>query len=877
MTENKPDKQIRSKQKSKGVYPFVKRGLDIIFSTLLTVLLTPFMLLIALLIVITSKGSPLFLQKRVGKDKKYFTILKFRTMYSDTAKDIPTHLLDDPERFLTPVGKMLRKLSLDELPQLLNILAGQMSFIGPRPALWNQDDLVALRDRFNANGVRPGLSGWAQVNGRDELPLPVKARYDGEYVEKMSFLFDFKCLFKTFTSVISAKGIKEGKSESFADRPVKICMVTTIAKAFNWFVSDSAKNFAQKGFDVTVMCGEMDDEFIRKHEAFAKCRPLSIKRGTDVKSIMKCIKEMKRIFKEEKFDIIQYSTPNAALCCSLAGASFKKIKFRIYGQWGLRYVGFDSGIKRFIFKGIEKFTCKKATHIISTSPKNMEFAIEEKLCKKEKICVIGKGGTIGVDFGIYDIEKKAENRQIIRSEYAIADDITVFGYIGRLNADKGVNELIRAYRALQHERSDVKLMLIGMDDSTNPPEAELMSWARECDSVIITGGVPSQRVAQLMSAIDILVHPTYREGFSMVLQEAMAMALPIITTDVPGPSEVIVNGETGILVPSHSDKALFDEMKALMVDSSRRDMYSRNGRRRVEMYFARPVMLQNIYTHYCRILGIEDKHLKLMYLTANPQAAIEAENAGVDRIFLDLEILGKEERQGHLDTVVSHSSLDDVKKLRAVIHKAKLLVRCNPVHKGLKSEIDRIINDGADMIMLPYFKTVEEVRTFLRIVGGRVHTVLLFETAEAVELVDEILELEGIDEVFVGLNDLHLSYGMRFMFELLSDGTVERLCNKFRDKGIPYGFGGIAKIGEGLLKSDYVIGEHKRLGSTCAILSRTFRNEVDASRPIDDFRGEIMLLRKREEEISGWNEEQFEANRITVCEAVDTIVQKIMR
>ncbi len=872
MTDNK--KKTEKVKSNKRVYGGVKRVLDFVFSALLIILLTPFMLIISLLIVLTSKGSPLFLQKRVGRDKSYFTILKFRTMYSDTERDIPTHLLNDPERYLTPVGKVLRKMSLDELPQLFNIFVGQMSFIGPRPALWNQDDLIKLRDRFDANSVRPGLSGWAQVNGRDEISLSVKAKLDGEYVERMSFLFDLKCLYKTFSSVISARGIKEGTGAKFSDRPVKICMVTTISKAFNWFVSDSAKNFAEKGFDVTVMCGEMDEEFIQKHSSFAKCRPLSIKRGTDVKSILKCIKEMKKIFKEEKFDIIQYSTPNAALCCSLSGAAFRRIPVRVYGQWGLRYVGFSKGIKRFVFKRIEKFTCRKATHIISTSPKNMEFALSEKLCDKKKICVIGKGGTIGVDFGIYDINKKAENRRLIRSEYSISDNEFVFGYIGRLNRDKGVSELISAFRMLLDDYPDVRLMLVGMDDSTNPVNPQLMKWARESERVIITGGVPVQRVAQLMSGIDILVHPTYREGFSMVLQEAMAMALPIITTDVPGPSEVIVDGKTGVLVPSHNDKALLAEMKALMNDPERRARYSENGRLRVERYFARPVMLQNIYMHYSRLLGIENRHLKLMYLTANPQAAVVAENAGVDRIFLDLEILGKA-RQRHLDTFVSTANIEDVKKLREVVKKSELLVRCNPVHTGLADEIDRIINDGADIIMLPYFKTVEQVRTFLDLVAGRVRTILLFETAEAVEHVDEILKLDGIDEVYIGLNDLHLSYGMNFMFEPLADGTVEYLCKKFKAKGLPYGFGGIAKIGEGLLKSDYVIAEHKRLGSTCAILSRTFRNEVDASRPIDDFRGEITLLRKREEEISSWDECQFEENRLLVAEKTKEIVKII--
>lgn len=271
----------------------------------------------------------------------------------------------------------------------------------------------------------------------------------------------------------------------------------------------------------------------------------------------------------------------------------------------------------------------------------------------------------------------------------------------------------------------------------------------------------------------------------------------------------------------------------------------------------------------------DDEKIKFMYLTSDPVAAHQAEEAGVDRVFLDLEILGKEERQGHLDTVVSHASLADVAILRKAVKKAKLLVRCNPVHEGLGPEIDRIIADGADIIMLPYFKTADDARTFLSLVNGRIRTVLLFETAESVENIDEILSLQGIDEVYIGLNDLHLNYKMDFMFELLANGTVEYMCKKFREKNLPYGFGGIAKIGEGMLRSDDVIAEHKRLGSTCAILSRTFRNEVDASRPIDDFAGEIELLRNREFEVSLWDETKFEQNRQSVCCVVESIVQRI--
>jgi O-antigen biosynthesis protein WbqP len=172
--------------------------------------LSPFYLIIAILIKLDSKGPVFFKQKRVGKDKKHFYILKFRTMRTDTPKDMPTHMLSNPEIFITRVGKFLRKSSLDELPQLINILKGEMSIIGPRPALWNQYDLIEERDKYGANNVVPGLTGWAQINGRDELPIPVKAKLDGEYVENISFLFDLKVFFKTIKSVLKSEGVKEG-------------------------------------------------------------------------------------------------------------------------------------------------------------------------------------------------------------------------------------------------------------------------------------------------------------------------------------------------------------------------------------------------------------------------------------------------------------------------------------------------------------------------------------------------------------------------------------------------------------------------------------------------------------------------------------------
>lgn len=195
----------------KKPYLVIKRIIDVIFSILGLIILIPVFLIVSIAIKIESKGPIIFKQKRIGKRKKYFTIYKFRTMRSDTPKDMPTHMLKNANGCITKVGNILRKTSLDELPQLVNILKGDMSIIGPRPALWNQDDLVEEREKYHANDIRPGLTGWAQVNGRDELEIPVKAKYDGEYIEKVSLWFDIKIFFKTIINVFKHEGIVEGE------------------------------------------------------------------------------------------------------------------------------------------------------------------------------------------------------------------------------------------------------------------------------------------------------------------------------------------------------------------------------------------------------------------------------------------------------------------------------------------------------------------------------------------------------------------------------------------------------------------------------------------------------------------------------------------
>lgn len=273
--------------------------------------------------------------------------------------------------------------------------------------------------------------------------------------------------------------------------------------------------------------------------------------------------------------------------------------------------------------------------------------------------------------------------------------------------------------------------------------------------------------------------------------------------------------------------------------------------------------------------------IKLMYITNRPEIAQIAESSGVDRIFVDMESLGKAERQNGMDSVQLRHTFNDVRAIKDAVENADVLVRINPIHEATDEycssgeEIDRVIKSGADIIMLPYIRTAEEVKEFVEYVDGRVKTMPLIETPEAVDVIDDILEIPGIDEIFIGLNDLSIGYHKKFMFELLSDGTVETLCLKFKLKGIPYGFGGIASLGNGMLPSEYIIREHYRLGSTAAILSRSFCNlekvkhiGVVSSTFIDGIKAIRELETECEERISYFRENEKEvARRVkSICE-----------
>ena len=269
--------------------------------------------------------------------------------------------------------------------------------------------------------------------------------------------------------------------------------------------------------------------------------------------------------------------------------------------------------------------------------------------------------------------------------------------------------------------------------------------------------------------------------------------------------------------------------------------------------------------------------LKLMYITNDPAVAKIAADAGVDRIFIDMEVLGKAERQGGMDTVQSHHVPEDIAKVRAAIgNKAGIMARVNPLNPNSQAEINVSIENGADVIMLPMWRTADDMRQLVSMVGGRAKIMPLLETDTAVNNLQDAVKADGIDQMHIGLNDLHLCYHQKFMFQLLADGTVDRLCTQLRGANIPYGFGGVGRPGSGTLPAEYIIGEHYRLGSQYVILSRSFCNtgkitDMDEIRRI--FTEGVADIRRVERNCAAWTQEQFEENHRRVCACVDKIVR----
>jgi len=366
----------------------------------------------------------------------------------------------------------------------------------------------------------------------------------------------------------------------------KLCFITTIEDTQESFIIPALYKFKEKGYDITIIC-TMSERFLERYSKDFQCINVQMQRGISIKECLTKPFEYYRIFKKNKFDYVQYATTNASFYCCLV-AKLLGIKTRVYCSWGLLYEGY-TGIKRTIFKRIEKFLCDTATHITVASYKNLEVAANDGVLDRRRATVIGDGGTIGVDLNVFNMAKREAFKAEVLAEYPVLKDKTVFGYVGRIETDKGISELLTAF--IEANKPNYALLLIGPFDKLRCNiKPELLETAQSMDNIIIHGF--SREVPKYMSAMDILVHPTYREGFSMVIQQAMAMGAAIITTDVPGPSEVIEEGKSGLLVQDHNAEELSKAMVRLGEDKELQKSFAEAGLERVREKFERNLMLQ---------------------------------------------------------------------------------------------------------------------------------------------------------------------------------------------------------------------------------------------------------------------------------------------
>lgn len=341
----------------------------------------------------------------------------------------------------------------------------------------------------------------------------------------------------------------------------KICFITTISVTLTSFVLEFAKYMHNYGdYDITFICNK-DDEFARELPEYIHYIPVDMKRGISISGISSCVK-MWRIFRKNKFDLIQYSTPNAALYASIAGW-LGRIPVRLYCQWGLAFVGF-SGMKRILFKCEEKLVCKLSTWIEPDSQGNLRFCHEQKLYPQKKGSVVHKGSASGVSLQKFDITKKELYRTDIRNKLKISEDAFVYGFVGRITGDKGINELLLVTKNILKLYKNVYVLIIGEIDKENSVNTKLYDWSKMEHHIIYCGA--TNEVQKYMAAMDCYVMPSYREGFGLTVVEAGAMGLPVICTNIPGPTDAIHDGVTGLIIDKKNTKALKDAILRLYLD-----------------------------------------------------------------------------------------------------------------------------------------------------------------------------------------------------------------------------------------------------------------------------------------------------------------------
>lgn len=563
----------------KGFYArYMKRIIDLILSFGGLVVLSPVFLFVIIAIKIDDPGPVLFTQKRLGQNKQYFKLHKFRSMKMCTPHDVPTHMLENPEQYITKVGKVLRKTSLDELPQIWDIFIGNMSVIGPRPGLWNQDLLTSERDKYRANDVKPGLTGWAQINGRDELEIPVKAKLDGEYVEKMSFVFDVKCFLGTILSVAKSDGVVEGgtgelKKQKESGHQYRLLLVANVAKEHVIkFHIPTIKMLKEFGWKVDVACSGEDliPYCDNQYQLSYRRSPFTIK-------TFKGIRELKKIIDEGNYDIVYCHTPVGGLAGRVASINArKKGTSVVYFAHGYHF--YKGAPKRnwMLYYPVEKILSKYTDAIITINQEDY-FLTKEKYLNCQAYLVDG----IGVDLERFKVEDKGTVRKQYRKQLEIPQDATVLIYLAELLENKNQTFLMDALKEILEERSNIYLVLAGFDHS-NGAFLEYAKNLKVLDNVRFLGW--REDVGNLYAMSDICTASSIREGFGLNLVEAMACKIPVIATRNRGHETIIKNGVNGYLVELDDVKDLKEKVLSLIDDKVLYDRFSNNGYKEVGKY-----------------------------------------------------------------------------------------------------------------------------------------------------------------------------------------------------------------------------------------------------------------------------------------------------
>lgn len=541
---------------------YIKRAIDILLSLCGLIVLLPLFLIISLLIRIDSPGPVLFQQRRIGKDKKEFLILKFRSMRTDTPKDVATHLLENSESHITRIGNFLRKTSLDELPQLINILKGDMSIVGPRPALYNQYDLIEERDRYDANTAVPGLTGWAQINGRDELPIDVKAYLDGYYVKHLSLWIDLKCFLGTFAVVLGGKGIVEGARKGRK----KILIITNHSYMLYRFRLELIQKLAEEHEVILSM------PFVGHEEDFQKlglrCIETKLeRRGMNPIKDYSLIKEYKHQLKEIQPDlVITFSIKPNVYAGWLCGR--ERIPYAAVVQ------GLGSAFERPLLSRVAsllyRISLRKALAVYFENDTNARFFVEKNLVSFAKIKVLPGAG---VNLKTYEYKKYPKNNPFR------------FAYIGRIMKEKGISELFEACQKLRDKGYQFILDMVGFYEDEFRDD-----YKREVDRQVIQGHADDHGFKEdprpYYEMADCIVMPSYHEGMSNVVLEAAAMGRPVITTDIPGCREAVDDKESGLLVKPRDVDSLEDAMETMLkMSRKQREAMGVKGREKMKECF----------------------------------------------------------------------------------------------------------------------------------------------------------------------------------------------------------------------------------------------------------------------------------------------------